>query len=63
MSKFLKVFSVILLLIFSLNNSGATFFKASVSKKIEEKTVVLEEKQVSEISIKINNVDKTAVNL
>ena len=63
MSEFIKVFSVILLFIFSLNNSSATFFKPSLPKKIEEKSIIIEEKQVSEISIKINNLDKTPVNL
>jgi len=63
MSKFVKVFSVILLFLFSLNNSSATFFKPSLPKKIEEKTIIIEKKQVSEISIKINNLDKTPVDL
>lgn len=63
MSKFVKVFSVILLFLFSLNNSSATFFKPSLPKKIEEKTIIIEKKQVSEISIKINNLDKTPVTL
>jgi len=64
MSKFVKLFSVILLFIFTLNNSSATFFKASAPKNIIEKNnIVSDTKQVSEITIKINNVDKTPVNL
>ena len=46
MSKFVKVFSVILLFLFSLNNSSATFFKPSLAKKIEEKTIIIEKNKL-----------------
>lgn len=63
MNKYIKIFSVILLFIFSLNNSSATFFHASTSKKTETKNIIKNKKQVSEITIRLNNVDKTPVNL
>ena len=60
MSKFVKYFSVILLFIFSLNNSGATFFKPSITWN---SSIITNTKNVSEITIKLDNIDRTPVSI
>ena len=60
MSKFVKYFTVILLFIFSLNNSGATFFKSSISWN---SNIIENTKNISQITIKLDNIDKTPVSI
>ncbi len=55
-----KIFAVILLFILSVWNTWATFFKPSMAVK---NNIISSKKEVSNVTIKINNVDKNPVNL